>query len=173
MARLKDRSLPHSCEGSHQLVPWIDLFSLDVLFSDPPTPEFPFCVAQIMHTYPRGCTRTRASRKGLEWGCKRRVGLETGRVKPTCLASASHLTKLILRKVRLFCSLAKRSIDKIQWFEWNFILSSFHWNATMECEKVYELFSVAFLPSIAWGWVSNTLREWGTVKPNAYPLGTF
>ena len=96
-----------------------------------------------------------------------------GRVKPTCLASASHLTKLILRKVRLFCSLAKRSIDKIQWFEWNFILSSFHWNATMECEKVYELFSVAFLPSIAWGWVSNTLREWGTVKPNAYPLGTF
>ena len=96
-----------------------------------------------------------------------------GRVKPTCLASASHLTKLILRKVRLFCSLAKRSIDKIQWFEWNFILSSFHWNATMECEKVYELFAVAFLPSIAWGWVSNTLREWGTVKPNAYPLGTF
>ena len=68
---------------------------------------------------------------------------------------------------------SKRSIDKIQWFVWNLIPSSFHWNGTMECEKVYELFSVAFLPSIAWGWVSNKLRKWGTVKLNAYPLGTF
>ena len=43
----------------------------------------------------------------------------------------------------------------------------------MEYEKVDELFSVAFFPSIAWGCLSNTPREWGTDKPNAYPLGTF
>ena len=41
----------------------------------------------------------------------------------------------------------------------------------VECGKVYELFTVAYLPSLAWGWVSNTLREWETVKPNVYPLG--
>ena len=139
--------------------------------------DFPLC--RINYAYI--CTWMHANareqeRSGVRVQTESRTGerhTPHGRVKPTCLASASHLTKLILRKVRLFCSLAKRSIDKIQWFEWNFILSSFHWNATMECEKVYELFSVAFLPSIAWGWVSNTLREWGTVKPNAYPLGTF
>ena len=139
--------------------------------------DFPLC--RINYAYI--CTWMHANareqeRSGVRVQTESRTGerhTPHGRVKPTCLASASHLTKLILRKVRLFCSLAKRSIDKIQWFEWNFILSSFHWNATMECEKVSELFSVAFLPSIAWGWESNTLREWGSVKPNAYPLGTF
>ena len=45
VARLKNRSLPHSCEGSHQLVPWIDLFSLNVLFSDQAMPEFTVFVA--------------------------------------------------------------------------------------------------------------------------------
>ena len=64
----------------------------------------------------------------------------------------------------------KRSIDKIQWFVWNFIPSSFHWNGTVECRKVYELLTVAYLPSLAWGGGSNTLREWGTVKPDAHPL---
>ena len=64
----------------------------------------------------------------------------------------------------------KRSIDKIQWFVWNFIPSSFHWNGTVECRKVYELLTVAYLPSLAWGRGSNTLREWGTVKPDAHPL---
>ena len=64
----------------------------------------------------------------------------------------------------------KRSIDKIQWFVWNFIPSSFHWNGTVKCRKVYELLTVAYLPSLAWGGGSNTLREWGTVKPDAHPL---
>ena len=45
---------------------------------------------------------------------------------------------------------SKRSIGKIQWFVWNFIPSSFHWNRTMECRKLYELFRVACLPSIKW-----------------------
>ena len=97
-----------------------------------------------------------------------------GRVKPTCLTrkywSCQRFApcKTDFKKSTTVLQ-SKRSIDKIQWFEWNLILSSFHWNGTMECEKVYELFTFAFLPSIAWGWVSNTLRKWGTVKPNAHP----
>ena len=93
-----------------------------------------------------------------------------GRVRPTCLArkywSCQRFApcKTDFEKSTTVLQ-PKRSIDKIQWFERNFILSSFHWNGTMEYEKVYELFSVAFLPSIAWGWVSNILRERGTVKP--------
>ena len=126
-----------------------------------------------MHTYTRGCTRTRARAvkekiwsegENGEWDWR-----ET-RVKHMCLArkyrSAQRFApcKTDFEKSTTVLQ-PKRSIDKIQWFERNFILSTFHWNGTMEYEKVYELFSVAFLPTIAWGWVSNTLREKGTVKP--------
>ena len=38
---------------------------------------------------------------------------------------------------------------------------------------VQELFTVAYLPRLAWGLVSNTLREWETVKLGSHPLGTF
>ena len=120
-----------------------------------------------MHTYTRGCTRTRARAvkekiwsegENGEWDWR-----ET-RVKPTCLArkyrSAQRFApcKTDFEKSTTVLQ-SKRSIDKIQWFERNFILSSFHWNGTMEYEKVYELFSVAFLPSIAWGWVSRGIHQ--------------
>ena len=91
VARLKDidRSLPNSCEGRHQLVPWIDLYSLNVLLSDQAIPEFTFCVA-INYAY----IYTQMYANAREWerserGYKRRVRLERdtphGRVKPTCL----------------------------------------------------------------------------------------
>ena len=168
---------------------WIGLFSLNVLFSGPEPRNLPFMSHKLcIHIHVDARERARAGKVWSEGaGCKRRVGLEretrpmgvwSPNVKPTCLA----------RKYRSYQRFApcktdfekstnvlqsKRSIDKIQWFKWNFTLSSFHWNGTMEYEKVDELFSVAFFPSIAWGWLSNTPREWGTVKPNAYPLSTF
>ena len=174
MAWLKDRSLPHSCEGSHQPVPWKDLFTLNVLFSDQAMQEFTFC---LPINYTRECTGTRASsqRKGLEWGWKRRVRLQrdTRRTRENVdQASTSYLGKPILRKRKTVLQ-SKGSIDKIQWFVWNLIPSTFHWNGTMECGKVYELFTVVYLPSLARVWVSNTLREWGTVRPGAQLLGTF
>ena len=174
MAWLKDRSLPHSCEGSHQPVPWKDLFTLNVLFLDQAMQEFTFC---LPINYTRACTGTRAStqRKGLGWGWKRRVRLQrdTRRTRENVdQASTSYLGKPILRKRKTVLQ-SKRSIDKIQWFVWNLIPSTFHWNGTMECGKVYELFTVVYLPSLARVWVSNTLREWGTVRPGAQLLGTF
>ena len=96
VAPLKDRSLPYSCEGSHQLVPWIDLFSLNVLFSDQAMVEVIFCLFKnyaYIYTWMHANARASSQRKGLEWGWKRRMRLERdmppcphGRVKPTCLA---------------------------------------------------------------------------------------
>ena len=43
----------------------------------------------------------------------------------------------------------------------------------LESAGLLTLFTVAYLPSIAWGWVYNTLRKWGKVEPDAYTLGTF
>ena len=127
-----------------------------------------------MHIYTRGCTRTRARAvKGKVWseGENGKWDWKETHVTWACEAQLLSTKISIMPPFRtdfeksMTVLQPKRSIDKIQWFERNFILSSFHWNGTMEYEKVYELFSVAFLPSIAWGWVSNILRERGTVKP--------
>ena len=42
VGRLKDRSLPHSCEGSYQLVPWIYLFSWMFCFQIRQSRNVPF-----------------------------------------------------------------------------------------------------------------------------------
>ena len=185
VGRLKDRSLPHSCEGSYQLVPWIDLFSWMFCFQIWQSRNLPF-VSHKSCTHIHVDARERAreqskERSGVRVQKESQTGerhTSHGRVKPKCLARKYRPCQRFAPcktdfEKRMTVLHPKRSIDKIQWFEWNFILSSFHWNGTMECEKVYKLFSVAFLPSIAWGWVSNPLREWVTVKHNAYPLGTF
>ena len=94
-----------------------------------------------------------------------------GRVKPKCLArkyrSCQRFApcKTDFEKSTTVLQ-SKSCIDTIHWFVRDLIPSSFHWNVTVECGKVYELFTAAYLPSLAWGWVSTTLREWGTVKPN-------
>ena len=52
-------------------------------------------------------------------------------------------------------------------------LVSLEWNSGMRNGLRIELFTVAYLPRLAWGLVSNTLREWETVKLGSHPLGTF
>ena len=112
MARLKDRSFPHSFEGSHQLESRIDLFSLNVLFSDQAMPEI-YILCHINYAYI--CTWMHANareeeRSGVRVQTESGTGERDtphGRVKHENIdhASASHLAKPILRKVRLFCSL--------------------------------------------------------------------
>ena len=160
MARLKDRSLPHSCEGSYQLVPWIDLFRLDVLFIDQAFQK----LCTHIHVDARECAREQSKGRS---GVRMKTERETGSWREThapwaCEAHVLSMKISIMPALRTLQNRfeksttvlqSKRYIDKIQWFVWNFILSSFHWNGTMECRRVYELFRVAYLPSIAWGWV--------------------
>ena len=72
-------------KGSHQLVPWIDLFSLNVLFLDQAMPEFIFYLFKNyahIYTWMHANVRASSQRKGLEWGWKRRVRLE-GDTRPS------------------------------------------------------------------------------------------
>ena len=116
VARLWDRSLPHSCEGSHQLVTWIDLFSLNILFSDRVMPEFTFCLPinyAYIYTWMHANARASSQRKGLERGRKRRVRLERDPYPTAHVLCAKTSIRPALRilqnrfweKVRLFCSL--------------------------------------------------------------------
>ena len=165
VARLKDRSLSHSCEGSYQLVPWIDLFNWMFCFQIRQSRNLLF-VSHKSCTHIRVHARERAREQSKERsGVRLQTESETGerhtphgRVKPKCLARKYRSCQRFApcrtdfeKSTTVLQS--KRSIDKIQWFVWNFIPSSFHWNGTMECRKVYELFRVACLPSTAWGWV--------------------
>ena len=128
MARLKDRYLPHSFEGNHQLVPWIDLFFffLDILFSDQAMLEFTFC---LFINYARECVREKSKGRS---GVRMKAESETGerhtppvRVKPTCLArkyrSCQRFApcKIDLRKVRLFA------------------VQEVYWQTTVICMKFY------------------------------------
>ena len=144
VARLKDRSLPRSCEGSHQLESRIDLFSLNVLFSDQAMPEI-YILCRINYAYI--CTWMHANareeeRSGVRVQTESGTGERDtphGRVKPTCLARKYRPCqrfapcKTDFEKSTTVLQ-SKRSIDKIQGFERNFILTSFHWNG-MECER--------------------------------------
>ena len=113
VARLKDRSLPHSCEGSHQLVPWIDLFSLNVLFSDQANPfvSHKLCI----HIHADGRTRSRVGKVWSEgtngewdwrethapWACEAHVLTTQKSISP----GIRTLQNRFWEKVRPFCSL--------------------------------------------------------------------
>ena len=120
VARLKDRYLPHSCEGSHQLVRWIGLFSLNVLFSGPEPRNLPFMSHKLcIHIHVDARERARAGKvwsegangewdwreKHAPWACEAPMWSPRAQHENIDHASASHLAKPILRKVRMFCSL--------------------------------------------------------------------
>ena len=116
----KRRSLPHSCEGSYQLVPWIDLFNWMFCFQIRQSRNLPF-VSHKSCTHIHVDARERAREQSKERsGVRVQTESETGerhtphgRVKPNCLARkyrsghrfAPCIAKPILRKVWLFCSL--------------------------------------------------------------------
>ena len=115
MARRKDRSLSHSCEGSDQLVPRIDLFSRMFCFQIRQSRNIPFLSHTLcIHMHVDARERARAGKvwsEGAsgEWDWRE---THTSRVCEAHVLStkisimpAPRTLQNRLRKVRLFCSL--------------------------------------------------------------------
>ena len=98
VARLKDRSLPYSCEGSYQLVPWIDLFNWMFCFQIRQSRNLPF-VSHKSCTHIHVDARERAREQSKERsGVRVQTESETGerhtphgRVKQIHLGSGDRL----------------------------------------------------------------------------------